>query len=208
MIDRYFEIRDDIEEGDMIALGHETTFWSRLIKRFTKSHITHVGYVVKMSSDSGAGEFTLMLAEAAAEGMTLSRLRDVLEKYDADGGDAWWCPIKRDLDWQVVDASKFLLGHIESRTKYGVMQAVKSAFDPKRRGKGFMTNDDSDHVLMCSSAVAFAYEAGGLIPEIMNCAEATPIDVCMLDIFEDNVQLYGENEIRDYGTVDPKKWKV
>ena len=195
---RYNEIREQIQQGDVIAFsgkGHV----SELIKLFTLSSVSHVAIVMKSIDITNEGKEIIVndVIESTTlngfAGVVINRLSKRLIHYS---GEAWWLPLN-DATRQKIDFDVFYKWLKNQKRKlYDTWQAIGSGFD-------FIPDNKEDfNKFFCSELVAAALEKSGGIPDT-NCSEITPAELCRWNIFEENYyQLSGEKkEIKRFNSV-------
>lgn len=195
---RYNEIREQIQDGDVIAFsgkGHV----SELIKLFTMSPVSHVAIVIKSQQLASDGYVTTLnhIIESTTlngfAGVTVNRLSNRLKDYD---GAAWWLPLSSEIRKKIDFITFYNWLKSQKRKLYDTWQAIGSGFDL------VINNKEDFNKFFCSELVAAALEKAGGIPET-NCSEITPAELCSWNIYEENYyQLTGElREIKRFNKV-------
>ena len=195
---RYNEIREQIQQGDVIAFsgkGHV----SELIKLFTLSSVSHVAIVMKDKELTSEGVLITVnnIIESTTldgfAGVAVNKLSKRLKHYN---GESWWLPLN-DTIRQKIDFDVFYNWLKNQKRKlYDSWQAIGSGFD-------FIPDNKEDfNKFFCSELVAAALEKSGGIPDT-NCSEITPGELCRWNIYqEDYYQLSGERkEIKRFNSV-------
>lgn len=206
----YFQVRDIMHPGDVIAFGGKGRF-SSAIKTITGAAVSHVGVIrqVKCRDGSRPGAFFNEIIESTTltddfAGVGTRRLSDVLQIYD---GEAWWLPLAQEIR-AAMDLQKYLtfLYQAEGRS-YDYKQALQSGLDLLDR-LGLTRAEEDFTKFFCSELVAGALEAAGAIPS-MNVSEVTPIDLCRFAIYSgEYIQILGmEKQITAYNTIAPGEWR-
>lgn len=196
---KYHEIREDIQDGDIIAFGGRGSI-SSLIKLFTRSNVSHVALILKSALESG--ERLNMIIESTIldgySGVVINRLSNRLRNYQ---GDVWWMPLRQELrdkaNWE--GAYEWLKS--QKRKAYDSVQAIGAGLDL------IWNNKEDFDKLFCSELCSAFFEKIGAIEEI-NSSEVTPIDLCMFNLYENNYyQINGlEKEIRGFNTLEVDQW--
>lgn len=216
---QYQQVRDRIRPGDIIAFSGKSEF-SRLIKVFTRSAVSHVGIVLQseLKDVPGLGYINHIIQSTilghdenggVRNGVVISRLSDLVNTYN---GEMWWLPLAAQQR-AIVDANLQMFYNWclnQEGKQYDMSQVIGSALtvvDKAFGNAGIHANQEDFSKFFCSELAAAALEKAGAIPEI-NCSEVTPIDLCNFSIFEkDYAQIRGDaREIRGFNTVDPLSW--
>jgi len=195
---RYNEIREQIQQGDVIAFsgkGHV----SELIKLFTLSSVSHVAVVMKSKHILDNGDIVIVndIIESTTldgfAGVVVNRLSKRLKDYD---GECWWLPLN-DKTRNKMDFDVFYSWLKNQKRKlYDSWQAIGSGFD-------FIPDNKEDfNKFFCSELVAAALEKSGAISDT-NCSEITPAELCRWNIYQnDYYQLSGKSkEIKRFNSV-------
>lgn len=166
---KYSEARELMQPGDLIGFNGYSLI-SSVIKMVTKSDISHVGVILKSTSNDCDVTVNQLIESTGLRGgyagVQISRMSDYFRNYL---GRIYWYPLsdesRNKLDVQAM--YDFLLSH--EGKKYDVPQAILSALD--------MIPDTAEDFscLFCSELSSGGYEAGGLVKDI-NCSEITPAD--------------------------------
>jgi len=196
---KYHNVREDIQEGDIIAFGGKGGIPS-LIKLFTRSNVSHVALIMKAKTNQ-EGILNLMIESTTLEGysgVVVNRLSNRLKDYK---GDAWWLPLSKEsrerADWE----GSYDWLKRQKRKAYDSLQALGSGLDL------IMNNKEDFDRLFCSELISAFYEHVRII-EAINSSEVTPIDLCMFNLYEHNYyQLCGQvKDIRGYNSVEAGNW--
>lgn len=177
----YQKVRDKIKTGDLIAFNGKGII-SELIKKKTKSDISHVAIVLDINqSDSRrvqiieSTSLAILPDEGTGElikGVQRHYLSDVLNAME---GKAYWFALQNPLsEGRKARMLSWLYLMWQKRIPYDFKQAIGSAIDFKYI-KG-LENEPDFSQLFCSEMVAEAYKLAGFLPESYNSSEATPID--------------------------------
>lgn len=198
--DGYAEIREKMQQGDVIAFGGKSNF-SQMIKWTTRSSVSHVGVILQTVrrdlAPSGAGYFNQIIESTTIDGFSgviVSKLSKRVKQYD---GEIWWLPLSEEVRAQFDPGTfiDFMMDH-EGRP-YDLPQAITAGLEIPGVKEDFGK-------FFCSELVVAGLEAAGAIPPV-NSTEFTPIGLCRLKIFRsDMVQIKGtELPIRGFNTIDP-----
>ncbi len=198
----YSEVRAAMQPGDVIAFsGSGRT--SNIIKRFTRSTVSHVGAVLRRTE----ADMVELIESTSLMGSVGVQINLLSERLDHYGGNcpAWWLPLRQEVRIE-LDMDKWHTFMLRTVGRgYDFEQAAKSGVDVFDRTPFLkrltLANEDFTE-FFCSELVAAALEDGGGIGEV-NASEITPADLCKWDIFEEAVQVQGEpRDIPDYGSVE------
>lgn len=201
----YAKIRPNLYTGDIIAFGGRS-WWSWIIKFFTRSVVSHIGIIACVHRSNGLTRIQLVESTVldGFAGVTVNRLSSRIEQYR---GNIWWLPINRDRVSVGFDTCKFS-GFIADQTgkKYDSAGAVRAGIDwldwiPGLRR--LTRNRENFRRLYCSELAAGALQAASVLPEQINCSEITPDDLCRLKIYKPQyVQLRGKPQnISGYNSI-------
>lgn len=197
---KYHEIREDIQDGDIIAFGGRGAI-SNLIKLFTRSNVSHVALILKSALESGE-RLNMIIESTTLDGyseVVINRLSNRLRNYQ---GEVWWLPLRQELrdnaNWE--GAYEWLKS--QKRKAYDNVQAIGAGLDLILNNK-----EDFDKLFCSELCCAFFEERLGIVPQI-NSSEVTPIDLCMFNLYENNYyQIRGEEkEIRGFNSLEPGQW--
>lgn len=189
---QYKNIRDFMLPADLIAFGGRGRS-SRIIKRFTRSDVSHVGLVrhVQIVADNTSRYFNEIVESTTlldgVAGVTTSRLSHRVERYD---GQIWWLPMSRAARSLFNATSYWNWLYAQDGKEYDMPQALRSGFDFLER-IGVGVNKEDFGKLFCSELGSGALRASGVV-KIANCSEETPIQLCQRPIWDAPVQLIGE----------------
>jgi len=182
----YNQVRKEVSAGDVIAFGGHGKF-SDVIKWYTQSPVSHVGIVIQSIADYH------QIVESANiggfSGVSINLLYERVRDYD---GLVWWLPLSAESKACVnyPGMQEFLLAQLGK--EYDLPQAIAAGFDAFDM-LGNATSENFDK-LFCSEIVGAALKIGGLVN--LNPSEATPIDICELDIYaSDYYQLKGKSRV-------------
>lgn len=166
----YNDVRHKILAGDLIAFSGKG-FFSRLIKFWTCSKISHVG-VVRTVREDGRVEVIESTSLNGKSGVQVNRLSKRVSNYK---GKVFWIPLSKEsrATMNFPDFWEYLWK--QDGKKYDFKQAIKA-------GLYLWSTRENGAEMFCSELVTGAYEAGGIIPET-NASEMTPQDVCDLPIY-------------------------
>ena len=195
------DILEGCESGHIIAFSGTGAF-SQTIKVATRSSVSHVGICVPNRS---IGE--IYCYEAVSAGVVRSQLSDLIAGYE---GEMWWLALADQLSAaQETKLVAFLEEAVD--TEYDISQAVRSALDFDIPGltKKIGHNREDYKAFFCSELCAAALKAAGLLPKKFDASEATPIDVCRLQIYRNYWQIRGEKRvIRTFNAIPPNLMHV
>lgn len=169
----YSEVRDKMQPGDLIAFGGQGAF-SKLIKWWTKSRVSHVGVVAKIDEQG-----RIMVMESTSldgfKGVQLNRLSRRVDEYN---GEVWWYPLRESArkDLSLIAFWKFLWR--QDGKKYDYWQVFKVAIP--------VYSKESERRMFCSELVYGAYEAGGIVRDA-NSSKMTPDDLTHEIIFAEEI---------------------
>lgn len=209
---QYDKVRLEIRTGDIFAFGGKGNF-SELIKTVTRANVSHVG-VALVSAMADGGERVQIVESTSLDGFSGVCISQTSKRLPAYDGEVWWLPLGGQARAAVNQSGRafedFLLGQIGK--PYDMSQAVKAGIDLLDRfGPGHNREDFSK--LFCSELAAAALEnVQAFGPGIsINCAEVTPIDLCMFQIYAGTapILLKGDpkTRIRAFNTLPvPDKW--
>ena len=198
---KYHEIREDIQDGDIIAFGGKG-MTSNLIKLFTRSNVSHVALIMKAKLDN-SNPLNMIIESTTLDGysgVVINRLSNRLKDYQ---GEAWWLPLRQDLrsrgNWD--EAYEWLKA--QKRKAFDPMQAIGAGLDL------LLNNKEDFDKFFCSELCCAFFEEKEIIKAI-NSSEVTPIDLCMFNLYEDNYyQICGEEkEIQGYNILEPGEWVI
>ena len=197
---KYHQIREDIQDGDIIAFGGGGTV-SNLIKLFTRSNVSHVALILKSALESG--ERLNMIIESTIldgySGVVVNRLSNRLRNYQ---GEIWWLPLKQELRDKTNWDGAYEWLKSQKRKAYDSLQAIGAGLDL------IWNNKEDFDKFFCSELCCVFYEERLEIIKQINSSEVTPIDLCMFSLYENNYyQICGEEkEIKGYNTLEPGQW--
>lgn len=192
--ENYHKIREQIQQGDIIAFGGKG-FISNMIKMITFSSVSHVAIVLKSKLKSG-GVLNSIIESTSLKGRSgvcINQLSKRIHDYD---GRIWWLPINRELhekgDWD--NFYKWL--KMQKGKEYDSFQAIGSVFDL------LWHNEENFDKLFCSETGVEGLEKANIIKNV-NASEVTPIELCRWNIYEnDYYQLSGKRkEIKKFNSV-------
>ena len=197
---RYHEIRDAVQDGDIIAFGGKGGI-SNLIKIFTRSNVSHVALVMKSKLENN-NPLNMIIESTTLDGYSgviVNRLSNRLKDYQ---GEAWWLPLRQDLRRKASWNGAYEWLKSQRRKAYDNIQAVGAGLDLIWNNK-----EDFDQFFCSELCCAFYEERLGII-ESLNSSEVTPIDLCMFNLYENNYYQIcgGEKEIKGYNSVLPGQW--
>ena len=165
----YSSVREKMRPGDVIAFAGKG--WvSHIIKLFTRSKVSHVGVVLNIDE---LGRVMVMESTTlnGKRGVQINRMSRRLEQYK---GNVWWLPlspaVREGADW----AAFWDFLYKQDGKDYGTKAAIKSAIP--------ILGKEHFDKWFCSSLVAAAHEASGVLPDI-NSAEVTPEDLVNMRIY-------------------------
>jgi hypothetical protein len=198
----YPEIRAKLRAGDVIAFSGSGRI-SRMIQRFTRSGISHVGIVFEILEDD-VRRVKLM------ESTTLSGVAGVQETYLAErcegyGGPIWWLPLA-ERNRSEMDMHRFWKALCDQRGKrYDYRQVLHHGWDIL---KLFSQGEDWRRIY-CSELAAIGLKASFVLPMWMNVSEIRPNDLCAFKIYTENYyQISGvAREIRKFNIMNPEDWR-
>jgi hypothetical protein len=195
-LDRYKDARPMMKPGDVIAFGGKGRF-SQLIKRVTRSPVSHIGVIrqARLRSESGPSTvmvrfFNELIESTSLEdyvGVITSRLSHRVWQYN---GEVWWLPLSPEARSRFDEEAYFNWLYDQEGKEYDTFGAAMSVMDGWAR-------EDYDK-LFCSELAAGALKAAGILPEKTNASTVTPADLCQLSIYHQGmadgkpVQLKGE----------------
>lgn len=191
----YEELFAAVKSGDVLAVGGTSTF-SKIIKWTTKSAVSHVAVVmvegIGTARTVSVLESTISLSKSGVRKISLRQFYDI-ESHD--GADLWWLPV-RDLFNGVAIAQT--CEALEGRP-YDLLSCIDAI--------ALKSGDEDPSALFCSELVATGLKSGGALPESAISEELTPADICMLDIYSDCRQVFGDqNRMPRHNRVDPNDW--
>ncbi len=179
-----------VQVGDVIAFGGSSHI-SKMIKHATDSVVSHVGVIVQTPTIDTDGNTVLKYIEATSvDDIDKVIVTDLSKKLHTFPGEVWWLPLQKSVRQQHFKEKDFLTFLSDQENKpYDVSQALMSAIDlvddlPFNQ-KGPTYNQENFDAHFCSELVAAGLEVAGVTGDI-NASEATPIDVCSWNIFENN----------------------
>ncbi len=184
----YQAIKSTLRTGDLVAFGGHT-FISESIKKITKSNVSHVGIVLKVTTDQAELPIVTIVESTSLgsgfAGVRISRLSTRVINYP---GDLWILPIEGPINIPGIET--FLISSFG--IPYDYKQAIGSAFDFP-----LLPDQKEDlNKLFCSELCNEAYKRNLLnsteVPE--NSSEQTPIDVCRLPVYADVYQIAGKQK--------------
>lgn len=189
---KYHEIREQIQQGDIIAF-EGTSFLSNLIKLF--SSITHIAIVLKSKLKSG-GILNSIIESTSLEGHSGVCINQLSKRIHGYNGRIWWLPIDRELhkkgDWD----NFYNWLKMQRDKEYDSFQAIGSVFDL------LWHNEENFDKLFCSETGTEGLEKANIVKNV-NASEVTPIELCRWNIYEnDYYQLSGKRkEIKRFNSV-------
>ena len=197
---KYYEIREDIQNGDIIAFGGKGIA-SNLIKLFTRSSVSHVALIMKAKLDNG-NPLNMIIESTTLDGysgVVINRLSNRLKDYQ---GEAWWLPLKQELRNKANWDGAYEWLKSQKRKAYDSIQAIGAGLDL------IWNNKEDFDKFFCSELCCVFYEERLEIIKQINSSEVTPIDLCMFNLYENNYyQICGaEKEIKGYNTLEPRQW--
>ena len=170
ILSTYQGVRGEMQPGDLIAFGG-TGWFSRIIKFFTMSPVSHVGVVLEWDTFG-----RVMIMEATSldgfKGVQVNRLSSRVAQYD---GHVWWMPLSDQVRAKLNVHAMVKYMWAQDGKKYDTKQAIKSAIP-------FWTREN-DKRMFCSELVSRGYEQGGIIKDV-NSSEMTPDDVCHFPLYK------------------------
>lgn len=210
----YTQIRDKMQPGDIIAFGGNSLF-SKWAKLTTRSAVTHVAVVIKTQVINEAdGRYFNQAIEATSYngkcGVMLTRLSERVATYN---GDMWWLPLnshaRANLENNKTAFFDFLFQ--QNHKPYDICQLFGSAVDATDHIpflKEMSSNSEDFSSWFCSELVAEAMERGKIIGSV-NASEVTPIDICRLNVFDEQyVQFRGApKKITGYNSLPFECWQ-
>jgi len=166
----YDKIRDSLKTGDIVLFSGKGAV-SQGIKRFTFSHWSHVGMVIKSKEFDSilVWESTTLNDVTKIKGVQISPLGQRIASYRGSVSIRK-LKVKRD---KALLASLVQLRHKLRGRKYeeSEIELIKSAYDGP-----FGHNTEDLSSLFCSELVAEAYQQMGLLSEEKPSNEYTPAD--------------------------------
>ena len=124
---KYHEIREDIQDGDIIAFGGKSRI-SNLIKLFTRSNVSHVALILKSALESG--ERLNMIIESTTldgySGVVINRLSNRLRNYQVE---IWWLPLRQELRDKANWDGAYEWLRSQKRKVYDSVQALGAGLD-------------------------------------------------------------------------------
>lgn len=205
----YKSVRKDIRPGDIIAFGGVGIF-SKVIKFFTRSEVSHVGIVMenKMSfeGDSQPGKIVYLIESTTLnkngkKGVQVNALSDRLAEVEADGGSAWVLflheNIRKEVDWKKF----FDICWAERGRRYNMPRAILAGLP--------LPQFFSTSAKFCSQLVIYTLKMSGVscLQKVLP-ASVNPQELCETKLYSDlYVQVVGpKKEIRNFNTKSP--WKM
>lgn len=209
----YSEVRDKMLPGDLIAFGGKGRT-SSIIKRFTRSVVSHVGLVrhVQMidEPDTTSRYFNEIVESTTLgwiSGVQTARLSRRLEEYN---GEAWWLALDDAARERFDETAYWNFLYSQDGKPYDTRQAIGAGLD-FLEGIGVGVNVEDFGALFCSELGAGALRAAGVLFKsweaagvsvievqlrkgallCLNASEETPIQLCQRPIWEPPVQLKG-----------------
>jgi len=202
----YEEVQSRMRAGDVIAFGGSSHF-SGIIKLAIRAEVSHIGMILQTQVEDGnTGEiFNHLIDSTSRQGVAISRLDDRLNEYD---GEVWWLPLRQQLRDEKFDQQAFydFLSR-QAGKRYDPWQAAGSAIDVfDQLGEHWPGNNKEDfRRFFCSELVAAGLKFAGVVPELINASEATPIDICRWNIYAPEYYLlkgHPSKEISGYNSFD------
>jgi hypothetical protein len=181
----YKNIRNHIKTGDVIAFSGEG--WvSRLIKRKTRSHISHVGVVFGVTGDFSNRRILIIestslsnipdkITNEKIKGVQIHFLSHKIQNYQ---GKVYLFPLKQKLKDGQSRLMCDWLGQVHTKkVQYDNFQAVRSSLDFFENifKLKFFSSKRNLNRLFCSELVGEAHKRAGL--PIGNPSELTPKDI-------------------------------
>ncbi len=207
--DKYSNIRDRIQPGDIIAFSGKKAH-SEIIKRATKSNVSHVGVVIEtrlQRDGESQGRILKQVAEATESGVKFTKLSDINENYD---GEVWWLPLSSESQSRLQENFQAFFDFLidSEGAPYDSLVTLIRAWIDGLDSWGITRNEEDFGAFFCSELAAGALEKGGVIENVTPASEVTQIDLCRFKIYADEyVQFRGDRtEIRRFNTVDPNGW--
>lgn len=205
----YQSIRPTIRPGDIVAFGGVGTF-SKIIKIFTRSKVSHVGIVMetKMLLEEGAQQGKIVhiiesttLSSNGKKGVQINALSDRLSEIESSGGSAWILPLREDVRNEVDWKKFFDICWAERGRAYNMPAAILAGLPLPR----FFTRSAK----FCSQLVIYTLKMSGVsrLQKVLP-ASVNPQELCEMNLYsEDYSQVVGKRaEIRNYNSKSP--WKA
>lgn len=201
MVD-YSEVRDQMLPGDLIAFGGKGRA-SSIIKRFTRSVVSHVGLVrhVQMLGAYNTSRYFNEIIESTSldgvSGVQAARLSKRLEQYE---GEAWWLPLTNEARKRFDETAFWNWLYEQEGKPYDIPQAILAGLDWLDEFGGVTVATEDFSALFCSELAAGALRAAGVLDtrsldnglRMINASEETPIQLCQRPIWKSPVQLKGK----------------
>lgn len=185
----YQLLRSQMRAGDVIAFSGKGGF-SRLIKWRLGGNVSHVGCVLHRV---GGSHTRVELIESTSL-YGPPRVQSVALSWHVDhyNGEMYWLPLT-----QVVRQRFDELAYIEAATQilgrpYDFSQAVLSSLPNWMLTVLSWVGYHEDVTrLFCSEAVAYLFEAAGILPKDENASGYNPREICELGFYGKPVQFKG-----------------
>lgn len=185
-LEDYNKERAKLLTGDVIAF-RGTDFFAKIIQFFTKTHISHVGTLIRFGGFE-EGYRNYILEAVTDKGVSLIPLSRKLKLYK---GKAWHYPIKLD---QINDDKRNKMFEYLMR-ELGKGYDFKNIVDMTARIlkqidniKFGMTPEDSNQMI-CSELSAFAFKHVGLLRADANPSTFKPVDIVNQPFLDQSVTI-------------------
>lgn len=207
----YSEVKELMKPGDIIAFSGVKII-DEFIKSATKSQISHVGLVLK-TNDLKDKKFKGGDVNKIIEVRPQVIVNDLEERLKNSNDKAWWLQIRESLRREIRLKRLYHFALKQQGKVFQPLQAAKSQIDIFDKSsnqflKDITYNAENYSEVFCSQFVASVLKESGIIKD-MNTSEATPSNICTLDIYNDNYyQIKGEFEtIKGYNSISPSSFK-
>jgi len=189
---RYFDVRDQIRAGDLIAFQGSGPL-SGLIEAFSAGP-SHAGIIRVIDRDAAGAKVVKMVEstiEGGRNGVQTNRLSQRLADYD-EGGRAWWLPLADDVH-QAIDWFKFyqFIGGAEDHVRFdtgGLFEFILRGLPIIGARIGQAEHRDR---MVCSGFATAVLEAAGVLRGI-NWSKVSPQDLVEMKLYRQCVQLLGK----------------
>lgn len=186
----YADVRDDFLPGDLLACSGKGRV-SGVIKRFTRSQVSHVGIVrhTKILTDDKDRYFNEVIESTSLDGflgVVVSRISKRLESYE---GTVWWLPLDDAARERFNERLFFDFLYQQEGKPYDTPGAIRAGLDWLDSIGLTLAREDFSK-LFCSELAAGALEAAGVLINV-NASEETPIQLCNRPIWKEPVRLVG-----------------
>ena len=176
----YFDVRDRLQPGDLIAFSGKGHF-SNIIKWRTDSNVSHVGTVLhRYGSFDPSSRRVELIESTSLDGKTGVIASSMSQRVETYAGNMWWLPLHHVVR-TAFNETKFVEFMTRQLGKpYDFIQAIGSAMDTF---DALFENDPDYSRFFCSELVAAGWLEAGVLETRVNPSEQTPIDLVKLQVF-------------------------